>query len=745
VETSNTLIPQTIFLLLSFFISTNYLTGKSNDGDFAIDQEYVKLSKKFALEGENKKAITFLKKALELNPKNRTACFDLGAILYNDKQTDEALEYFEKTLKIDPTCSQAYFNAAICRSEQNDLETSQNYLEKAISLNPKYKKAYKTLGEILIKDKQYKKLVMIFKEGIIHNPYSFEISYYLGKALRAMEKIDEAISYFRKAKQLNPTNIGVTLELANTLNMADKTEESLELYQKVLKTRPDLKHVKYNMAYTMKKLGMVEESIAVYKEVLKTDPGYAAAHFSLGLAYLTLGNFKRGLAEHEWRWKAYRESPKKYDQPIWKGENPAGRTIMLYAEQGLGDTFQFIRYAKILNNLGAKVVVQVQRPLAKIISLCDYIHKVVPRGKPLPDFDYHLPIMSLPFIFKTDIDTIPDNIPYLSADNNLVEEWKKTLSNDQNFKIGICWQGNSKYSTQALRHAVAAKSISLKLFKQISDIPGVTLYSLQKTTGEEQLKGINQEFIVHTLGEDFDKSSGSFMDTAAVIKNLNLVITIDTSIAHLAGGLGAPVWIILPKPADWRWMLKTTKTPWYPNARLFRQTKSHDWENIISEVSEAVKDILENQDLKYKQKKIYTPENKTFSNSISKKAERKKVYDKENIEDVLDKLIVMKVKYDNTNNPAILDEIETLHARIASLESIFNQNQSGEIGELTEQLYEINNQLWRIEEEISSRSNNSIFDKDFVNLIKKAHAIHTLKSFIKNKIKNVLFNNEEQN
>jgi len=753
-----------LFLTLILSSSNIIYTKKNGDSEYSSDYsesrsistEYIKLAKNLKRENHTDQAINYYKKALEISPNDVNANFELAGILYSEGKTKEAIKYYEKSIELSPSCSQAYFNTALCFIQTKETEKAITHLKKAIELNPSYTRAYRQLGILLHNHKRDSEAIQYFKKALQIQPDSFSIMLLLGKALKNMDKLPEAIQYFRQALEKNPNNLSAILEVANSMNMLctdeESLEEAIELYKKALNIDPSLNSVRYNIAYTLKRIGKIDEALPYYNEVLKINPEYAQARFSRALAFLTLGDFDSGWKEYEWRWQAYRETPKKFSEPIWDGSNPAGKRILLIAEQGLGDTFQFIRYAQILKNLGATVIVQTQKPLATLLPLCDYIDEVVPRGAPLPQFDCYSYLMTMPLILKTNVNTVPDNIPYISADPNLIQLWKEKLSSDKNFKIGICWQGNQSYRTQALKHAVSAKSMHVGQFKPLAEIPGVSLYCLQKMSGEEQLNEI--DFKVHTFGDDFDKSHGRFMDTAAIIKNLDLVVSVDTSICHLSAALGTKVWTILPKPADWRWMLEITSTPWYPNMTLFRQTKIGDWKSIMQQIANKLSTALvpETEISNIESTSLETsnttsshiPVEQTDSTEeINKPNEQDPIsfIDMNNMafEEVLDKLIIARMKYEIKNSQSLLNEIETLEERIKDLASIYLTKQStNKLEDLTDQLCDVNKQLIKVDEKNSKMKDRSIFNKEFIDLTKKAQYIYNLKNYIKKQIRDVV-------
>jgi len=349
----------------------------------------------------------------------------------------------------------------------------------------------------------------------------------------------------------------------------------------------------YNIGYTLKSAGRVDEAIPVYKEVLKKNPLYDAAHLALGFAYLNKGDFARGWKQHERYLKKSKKNAAKLRALLRKKEIK-GKTILLYPEGGIGDTLHFIRYAQRLKTMGATVIATVQKPLIPLLSYCPYIDKLLPSNTSRMPYDASSTLMSLPAIFNDNEETFPRTIPYLTPDPILVNYWKNKLTRDPTtLKIGICWQADVKNDVSRL--PIARRGIPLTQFYCLASIHNLQFYSLQKYDGVEQLKTIAPDFPIHIFDDDFDKKHGSFMDTAAVMEHMDLIITVDTAIAHLAGALGRPVWLLLPYSADWRWIVNRTDSPWYPTMRIFKQPAPFDWDSVMTTVYYALEQIQKNR------------------------------------------------------------------------------------------------------------------------------------------------------
>lgn len=347
-----------------------------------------------------------------------------------------------------------------------------------------------------------------------------------------------------------------------------------------------------SLGFFLKKLNRYEEAIAVYEYARPHIKHRSTIERALSGAYLALGDFQRGWPAYEYRWANPPEYNQELKQYLDAGGSLANKIVVLKTEYGLGDTLHFIRYAQLLKEKGAHVILECQKSLIPLLSRCPYLDEIKPQGSVIPAHFFAL-LMSMPLIFNTTLDTIPHTIPYLFADPLLIDQWAKTMriikehNKHKTVHIGLCWQAemHKNSDNQTVQHDAHAKSIPVEMLAELAQLPHIQLYSLQKVHGLENLESM--QTIIKQFDE-LDTMNGPFMDTAALMNNLDLVITIDTSIAHLAGGLGVPCWLLLNAAADWRWMIQRDNSPWYSTMRLFRQHQQDDWQSVLDEVIQAL-------------------------------------------------------------------------------------------------------------------------------------------------------------
>lgn len=404
------------------------------------------------------------------------------------------------------------------------------------------------------------------------------------------EQFPQAIACYEKMISENPYDINALFQLSSCYLTTGEKEKAINAYNTILELDPHAIAVKYNLAYTYKTFGNLDKAIELYKEVLQENADYDPAHLALGFAYITQGDFEQGWEQHS---RYLRQSGKNGDQlrTFLANDDVAYKRILLRHEGGLGDTINFIRYAERLKHMGADVIVSCQEQLIPILSRCSYVDQFIPAKNAMPAYDADATLMSLPAIFNDNDETIPQEIPYIFADPALVKHWQEKLAHDTNFKVGICWQVDVHNDKSKL--LIARRGYPLNSFASLTDLKNVSFYSLQKYDGIEQLATVAPHLKLHVF-HDLDDKSGPFMDTAALMKNLDLIITVDTAVAHLAGALGCAVWLLHPyATADWRWIHGRSDSHWYPTMRIFKQQEPFGYDDVIEEVKRELQNIVE--------------------------------------------------------------------------------------------------------------------------------------------------------
>lgn len=407
----------------------------------------------------------------------------------------------------------------------------------------------------------------------------------LGMIAYQVGKHDIAVEYVKQAIALNPAVAEFHNNLGTVYLDQDQVEAARPHFATALQLQPDYVEAHYNMGNLLRNEGKFEEAVAQYRQALRLKPDYAGAHWNLSLVLLLTGNFTEGWQEHEWRWAADVGRPWKRDfpQPLWDGTDISGRTILLHAEQGFGDALQFVRYVPLVAKRGARVVLECQPELKALFKSAKGVKVLVAKGEPLPEFDVHAPLLSLPRIFGTTLETIPAPVSYLSVNSKLAAAWRDRMGGgSKTFKVGVAWSGNPTQGNNRNRSA------SLDLFAPLGQVGGVTFYSLQKGGAAQEAASPPKGMTLIDLTAELK----DFADTAALLNNLDLVVTVDTAVAHLAGAMGKPVWTLLTFAPDWRWLLKRRDCPWYPTMQLFRQERPGDWAGTVARVAGALQDMV---------------------------------------------------------------------------------------------------------------------------------------------------------
>lgn len=534
------------------------------------------------MQGQLDEAVACYRRALQLKSDWAETHNNLGNALRAQGKLEEAVASYQRALQLQPDYAEAHNNLGVALQEQRKPEETVAAFRRALQLKPDYAGAHYNLGNFWKTQGKLDEAVASYLQAVQFQPRYAEAYLSLGLALKEQGKLEDAVACYQRAAQLQPDFAETHNNLGNALQAQGRLDEAVAAYRRALQLKSDYAAAYNNLGIALKEQGRREEAVASLQRALQLKPEYADAHKNLGLALLLGGDFERGWAEYEWRWRCQDSPRPEFSQPPWEGAPLANRTILLYAEQGLGDTVQFIRYAELVRQLGGRVVVECQQPLSRLLTSCRGIDQVVERGTVLPEFDVHAPLLSLPGILKTRLANIPAQIPYISGDKALVERWRAELSPASGFKIGIVWRGNPQHKNDRDR------SIPLSQFETLANVLEVQFFSLQKGSGAEELTRVAERAPITDVGSRLE----DFTDTAAVLMNLDLVIGCDTAVVHLAGAMGIPVWVALPFAPDWRWLLDRTDSPWYPTMRLFRQRRPGDWPGVFEEIRAAVSELL---------------------------------------------------------------------------------------------------------------------------------------------------------
>ncbi len=487
----------------------------------------------------------------------------------------DAKTVYELVLQRQPRHSDALHMLGALAMQSQRPERAVTLITEALSQTPSSAAAHGNLAEAFMALRRFEEAVSSYGMAIALRPG--HANAYLGRAtaLRELGRLDQALGSCDQAVTLRPDLARAYICRALILRSMQRYEETLACCDRALLTQPDLPDAWDKLGAALREVNHFEEALGVFEIAGNAWPDLPSPRMNAGTVHLQLGQTEPGWQLYDWRNKPGGPVLSRvWSKPRWYGEESlTGKTILLCSEQGLGDTIQFCRYVTLLEARGAHVILSVQDRLCALLKTLSLTARVIAESEEPPAFEVHCPLLSLPLAFGTTTATIPATTPYLTADPDRVQRWRQRVG-DVGFRIGICWQG----STLPID---IGRSFPLKLFDPISRLTGVRLISLQMGPGSEQLRSAPAGMTIETLGDDFDAGPDGFLDSAAVMGTLDLVITSDTSIAHLAGALGCPTWLVLRHVPEWRWLLDREDSPWYPHHRLFRQQSRGDWQSVF--------------------------------------------------------------------------------------------------------------------------------------------------------------------
>lgn len=521
-------------------------------------------------------------KVIELDPEYINAYNDLGITLQHLGRIPEAVEKFNLALELDPVRPDIYLNLANAYMDLDEADGAFLSIKNALAIDPNNARAYNNLGSAYYSEIDYEQAITAYRQALQLEPASFEALFNLGLVLFKNEQYQEALRVHDQALVINKEWPPLLVNRANTLYKLERFEEAIAANQEALAMMPDYMPACISMGGIYRRMGELKHAVSWYDRVINTEPDNADAHFAKSLALLKSGAFTAGWRHYEWRFEVTKTHFIKLPNLRsieWQGESIADASLTVIGEQGLGDILHFARYIPELRKHCRRIIFCCPPSLKRLFRDLTGIDQFQDRDKPWQlETEYHVHLLSVPKVLNTTLETIPSQVPYVSADPDEVTSWKSRL-NPETLNIGIVWGGNPEQIEDIDR------SCPLSEFLPLTEIPGTTFYSLQKGEAREQLLQLPKS--QHTI-IDYTDELEDFADTAALVKALDLVISIDTSVAHLAGALNHPVWTILWFAHCWRYLQKIEDSPWYPSMRLFRQPAIGDWSSVIQRVAEAL-------------------------------------------------------------------------------------------------------------------------------------------------------------
>lgn len=468
-----------------------------------------------------------------------------AAAFHQNGEMSRAVELYQKILESDPENADAWNLMGVAAHQQGKNDLAVSLIKNAIGLKDDFADFHSNLGQV-------------------H---------------RALGADDAADLDYRRALEINPRHIKALSNLASVLRSTGQFSAAVDYARRAVQAGPDDPEAQINLGNALKDMNWTEDAIATYRKAIELAPDYALAHWNLSLALLSLAQYEEGFLEMKWRWQwaGFPAQAREFDQPLLnEAGSLEGKTVLLHAEQGLGDTIHFIRYGQMLRAGGLRVVFECPGALIPLIEGTELVDEVVRAGEVLPDFDAHAGLLDLPHFLATRRDTIPAVTPYLSVPIETGKKWQGKVAAKSGLKIGLNWRGNSESPAERFR-AVPPGDLA-----RLADLDGIAWFSLQKGNDPEDASQLGADFPLIDTGPE------PLQETAGLIQALDLIITSDTAVAHLAGALGKPVWILLHHAADWRWLRETEDNPWYPTARLFRQKQPGAWSSVVDEVKAAL-------------------------------------------------------------------------------------------------------------------------------------------------------------
>jgi len=528
--------------------------------------------------GRKDSALAGFEAAIEHDANNFAALFGRAAILQERRQWAAAFAAYQRAIAVNPHHTAAHYNLAVVAKELKRWDEALASCQQALTLNPQLPDGYAKRAEILQELGQYAAALTNYDHAIALNPGDAKSLSNRGVIRQSMGDLAAALADYEHAIEREPLDPDTWFNRGTVLEELEDPAAALASYDRALELRPDFAAACVNRGTALQNQSLIREAVASYHRAIALDPDLPEAHYNLALASLALGDYEVGWREYEWRWRArggpiFRER-REFAEPLWLGrESIAGKTVLLYAEQGLGDCLHFCRYVERVAKLGPRIILEVPASLTALAAALPGVGQVVAHGQPLPPFDLQCPLMSLPLAFGTTLETIPSAQGYLKGDPIKMSQWLERLGAQVRPRVGLTWSGNQARGTNRKRHFALSR-----LIPHLPD--GFDYFCLQTDVVAPDRKALESSNIFH-----FGAALHDFSDTAALCACMDLVISIDTSVAHLAGAMGKRTWVLLASVADWRWLTDRDDSPWYRSVRLFRQPSDGAWEEVFERVA----------------------------------------------------------------------------------------------------------------------------------------------------------------
>jgi len=523
-------------------------------------------------------------RALAVMPGSPEVLSARGRTLIDLGRPKEALASFNEAIAAKPDFVEALYNSAVALERLGRAEEAIQRCNRVLALENRHAKAFASRGNALLHLKQYEEALSDYDLALEIEPHAASVLCNRGTVLRQMKHHEAALRSYAAALTVDADFPEAWCNRGGVLQSMHRYEDALSAFDHALALNPKYASAWFNRGNTLFEMFRIDDALRAYNQAIEIDPDYADAHYAQALVYLLQGDFARGWEQYEWRFRDPKNERNErfFSQPRWTGdESLDGRTILIYAEQGLGDSLQFCRYIELVRARGASIVLEVPATLKSLMATLRTPVQLVSTGEPLPSFDFHCPLLSLPLVFRTDFHSIPNQTPYLYPDARQKEKWETLLGAKRRLRIGVAWSGNPEHRNDHNR------SLELAMLMPLFELD-VEWISLQKVVREHDMA-----ILENTPMLRFDDELADFSDTAALIQSLDLVIAVDTAVAHLTGALNRSLWVLLPHLSEWRWLMDRDDSPWYPGARLFRQSAAGRWTDVVDAVGRAIGELLQ--------------------------------------------------------------------------------------------------------------------------------------------------------